>query len=264
MDMQDGMTSAEPRRFDQNPSRTLTPSSQRGRSALWMASLLLGVTLFVLLWPQQAWPQSTTGIKRSSSAIAITADGATLLVVNPDSNSLSLVNLGTPATVTEVPVGVDPRSVVVSPDGTVAYVANQVSDNLSVVDLTTQSVTVEVAVGDRPVGVAVSPNGRLVAVAELGDDQVRFLDTADLSTLSIIPVADRPHSLSFTPDGHRLLVTHLLSGQVSVISLAHHTIYLPLILKSSPEVRDRGLEITAGTHQSPISLPDIMGLKAKH
>ena len=233
MEMQDRMTTAERRRVDQNPSQTATPSSQQARSALWMALLLLGIILFVLLWPQRAWPQSTTDIKRSSSAIAITADGATLLVVNPDSNSLSLVNLGTPTTVTEVPVGVDPRSVAVSPDGTVAYVTNQGSDSLSVVDLTTQSTAAEISVGDRPVGVAVSPNGRLVVVAELGDDQVRFLDTTDLSTLSVIAVTDRPNGLAFTPDGHRLLVTHLLSGQVSVISLAHHTIYLPLILSTN-------------------------------
>ena len=192
-------------------------------------------------------------VKRSSSAIAITPDGTILIVVNPDSNSLSLVSLGTLTTVTEVPVGVDPRSVAVSPDGTAAYVANQGSDTLSVVDLTTQNVTAEIPVGDRPVGVAVSPDGRFVAVAELGDDTVRILYAADLTTHAVLPVADRPHGLAFTPDGRRLLVTHLLSGQVSVISLDRYTIFLPLILKSSSEVRDWRLEITAGTHRSPIS-----------
>ena len=50
-------------------------------------------------------PDAST--KRSSSAIAITADGSTLLVVNPDSNSLSLVDLGTLLSVTEISVGAD-------------------------------------------------------------------------------------------------------------------------------------------------------------
>jgi hypothetical protein len=40
----------------------------------------------------RAFSLSDTRPKRSSSAIAIIADGATLLVVNPDSNSLTLVD----------------------------------------------------------------------------------------------------------------------------------------------------------------------------
>jgi len=183
-----------------------------------------------------AWPNrvglAASPSKRSSSAIATTADGDTLLVVNPDSNSLSLVDLDTLTTVTEVSVGVDPRSVAVSPDGTVVYVANQGSDSVSVVDLMTHQVITEVAVGDRPVGVALSPDGRFVAVAELGDDRVRFLDGAGLSTLSVVAVADRPHGLAFTPAGHHLLVTHLLSGDVTVLTVQPFTLYLPLILRS--------------------------------
>ena len=38
----------------------------------------------------------SAAVKRSSSAIAITSDGATLLVVNPDSNSLTLVDTAGP------------------------------------------------------------------------------------------------------------------------------------------------------------------------
>ena len=192
---------------------------------------------------------STSLIKRSSSAIAITADGATLLVVNPDSNSLTLVDTVSRSVIAELSVGIDPRAAAVSLDGSTAYVANQGSDNLSIVDLAARSIMAEVPVGDRPVGVAVSPNDRLVAVAELGDDQVRFLDAANLATLSVIAVADRPHGLAFTPDSHRLLVTHLLSGQVSVISLAQHTIYLPLILSTNlPVYQSTNLPIYQSTN----------------
>ena len=173
-------------------------------------------------------------IKRASSSIAITADGTTLLVVNPDSNSVTLVDTVSRVVVVELPVGVDPRSVAISLDDAVAYVANQGSDSLSVVALTAPAVAAEVAVGDRPVGVAVSPDGRFVAVAELGDDRVRFLDAATLSTLSTIAVADRPHGLAFTPDGSRLLVTHLLSGDVTVLTVHPFALYLPLIMRPQP------------------------------
>jgi YVTN family beta-propeller protein len=170
--------------------------------------------------------------KQASSSIAITSDGATLLVVNPDSNSLTLVDTAGGSVIAEIAVGVDPRAVAVSSDDTTAYVVNQGSDTLSVVDLSTQSVVSSEMVGDRPVGVAVSPDGRFVAVADLGDDQVRFLDAASLRTLSTVAVADRPHGLAFTPDGCHLLVTHLLGGEVTVLAVRPYSYYLPLVASS--------------------------------
>lgn len=158
-------------------------------------------------------------LNRSSSVITMTADGATLLVVNPDSNSLTLVDTATETIITEISVGWDPRAVAVDDPRGRAYVCNQGSDSVSMVDLTARRLIKEVTVGDRPVGMAISPDGRTVAIAERGDDTVRLLDANDLSTLALIAVADRPHGLTFTPNGRRLLVTHLLSGQVSVISL---------------------------------------------
>jgi YVTN family beta-propeller protein len=56
---------------------------------------------------------STSNPKRASSAIAVTADGDTLLVVNPDSNSLTLVDTAGESVIAELPVGVDPRTVAV-------------------------------------------------------------------------------------------------------------------------------------------------------
>jgi YVTN family beta-propeller protein len=178
---------------------------------------------------------SAVSPKRSSSAIAITTDGSTLLVVNPDSNSLSLVDLGTLLTVTEIPVGLDPRTVAVAPltddDGSRAYVANRGSDSMSVVDLNTGVVITEIAVGDRPYGVVVSPDSARLYVAEQGVDQVRIVDTDSLSTLAVLPTYDRPSGLAISDDGQTLYVTHLLTNIISVINTRLHIVYLPLILK---------------------------------
>jgi YVTN family beta-propeller protein len=200
-----------------------------------LAWLLMGVCIRVSRATNGAkagQPAPMASHPGSSSNIALA--GTVLLVANPDSNSISLVSLGTLTTVTELSVGVDPRAVAVSPDGTTAYVANQGSDSLSVVDVVARRVTTELSIGDRPVGVAVSPDGRFVAVAELGEDRVRFLDATNLSTLSTVTVADRPHGLAFTPDSHRLLVTHLLSGDVTVLTVRPFALYLPLLLRSQP------------------------------
>jgi YVTN family beta-propeller protein len=181
-----------------------------------------------------AFSPSDAHPKRSSSAIAITADGTTLLVVNPDSNSLSLVNLGTLTTMTQVPVGVDPRTVAVDDASRRAYVANRGSDSVSVVDLDARAVITEVTVGNRPYGVVVSPDGARLYVAEQGVDQVRILDTTGLATLAALPTTDRPSGLAISDDGRTLYVTHLLTNTITVLTAGPFTIYLPLILKGGP------------------------------
>jgi YVTN family beta-propeller protein len=182
---------------------------------------------------KESLPRTGITPRFSSSSIAITPDGSFLVVVNPDSNSISLVDAITLTLIREMPVGVDPRSVTTSLDGARAYVTNQGSDSLSVVDLIAQDIIAEIPIGDRPVGVAFSPNGEFLAISEFGADQVRMLDPMDFSTLSVISVADRPHGLAFTPDGKYLLVTHLLSGDVTILTVQPSTVYLPVVIDRS-------------------------------
>ena len=85
--------------------------------------------------------QDTAATKRSSSAIALTKDGQTLLVVNPDSNSISIIDLDDATAVHEITVGVDPRTVAVDDAGNRAYVANRESDSISVIDLGTRQLS---------------------------------------------------------------------------------------------------------------------------
>ena len=73
----------------------------------WRAWIvLLGLGALLLARPAPAGTHgyaadSLTSRKYASAPIAITADGATLLVVQPDSNSLSLVDLDAAYTVTD-------------------------------------------------------------------------------------------------------------------------------------------------------------------
>jgi len=76
--------------------------------------------LLLVLGSQAAEHPTPLAAKRSSNPIALTSDGATLLVVNPDSNSLTFVATASHSVLAEVAVGVDPRSVAVLPDGSAA------------------------------------------------------------------------------------------------------------------------------------------------
>jgi YVTN family beta-propeller protein len=198
----------------------------------WLVLLfLIGFLLWTVVSPRPLKLAAQATIKRSSSAVAVTADGAFCLAVNPDSNSLSIVDTVAQEKVTEIGVGLDPRTVAVDDAGHRAYVANRGSDSVSVVDLTTRQVITEVVVGDRPYGVVVGPGGERLYVAEQGTDRLVVLGTTTFETVRTLPVPDRPSGLAITDDGRTLYVTHLLTGQISVVSLDGHRIYLPLILK---------------------------------
>lgn len=181
---------------------------------------LLAFVLVLSVWPNAPtlgeMPSAVTP-KYASGAIAITPDGAVVVAVNPDSNSVSLLNTTTHAVI-EIAVGIEPRAVTVGNNR--AFVANQGSDSVSVIDLAAQVRLGDYPVGDRPVGIALAPDQSAVFVAELGDDNVRQLDPVTLETVAVLNVPDRPYGLAFTPDGAHLLVTHLLRGEVSVIMLA--------------------------------------------
>jgi len=172
--------------------------------------------------------------KRSSAALAITPDGATIVAVNPDSNSVTLVDAASRSVVTELAVGLDPRTVAIDDSGQRAYVANRVGDSLSVIDLTTPHVITEVAVGNRPYGVVVNPDGDCVYVAEQGSHRLRTLDAQTLDTTDLITTAERPSGLAISTDGRTLYVTHLLTNTITVLNVRPYFVYLPLIAKGTP------------------------------
>lgn len=222
----------------------------------WLMLLFLLVCLLGgLVSPHAPKLAAQAIIKRSSSAIAVTSDGAFCLVVNPDSNSLSLIDTSAQERIAEIPVGLDPRTVTVDAAGHRAYVANRGSDSVSVVDLSTRAVITEVVVGDRPYGVVVSPSGDRLYVAEQGADRLTTLDTTTLETVGTLSLADRPSGLAISDDGHTFYVTHLLTGQVSVISLDRPRIYLPLIFKGQSPGRSINLQSPVSNIQSPTSNP---------
>ena len=206
---------------------------------------LVVLALAVLIFSSSVASQGLQAIKRSSSAMAITANGGTLLVVNPDSGSLTLVDTASRSVVVELPVGVDPRTVAVDDAGQRAYVANRGSDSISVVDLAARSVVTEVAVGGRPYGVVVSPAGDRLYVAEQGTDRLAILDTNTFDTLDLLPVADRPSGLAVSDDGQTLYITHLLTNTITVLTVRPFVVYLPLILRGLPAFGSAGHQATS-------------------
>jgi YVTN family beta-propeller protein len=157
-----------------------------------------------------------------------------LLVVNPDSNSLTLVDMASKEVLAEIPVGVDPRTVTVNDASQRAFVANRGSSSISVVDLARRQAVAEVDIGYRPYGVVIHPDGSRLYVAVQGEDRIVTLDTNTFEIVSSHPTADRPSGLALSDDGETLYVTHLLTGTLTVLHPTFSILFLPLILKGSP------------------------------
>lgn len=169
--------------------------------------------------PELSYPE-----KRSSSAITITGDGSTLLAVNPDSNTISLVDTTTLDLLAEIPVGTDPRTVSVDSSGEIAAIANRAAGTISLVDIIDRKEISEVDVGAMPWGVVISQDGRRVYVACEEEDWIAVVDPKKEEVIARIPVEDRPNGLALSRDGETLYVTHLLTARISVIKLADRAV----------------------------------------
>ena len=120
-------------------------------------------------------PRSTA----HSSSIAVSGDGATIYVVNADSDSVSILDARGRALIAEIALGsapavdatgrfwpaVMPRALALSPDGATLYVTGERSSRLYSIDLATRRVAGSVVVGSEPTGVVVAPDGAAVYVA---------------------------------------------------------------------------------------------------
>lgn len=175
-----------------------------------------------------------------SSAIAVLPDGSRVFVVNPDSNSVTVLETVGDSVVAEVPVGDSPATLAIAPDGATVYVTNGDSNDLSVIDSASLAETARVAVGAQPYGVAVSPDGSRLYVAETNQSRVSVLEAASLEIVAQIPTLPRPKGVAVTADGSRVLVTHYLTpapqlnGNTTIIDAGTNTILTVVPLNLLP------------------------------
>jgi YVTN family beta-propeller protein len=99
-------------------------------------------------------------------------------VVNPDNNSVSVIEVGGDANtkIAEIDVGEEPTSVAVGPKDKRVFVTNRRSGTVSVIDTHKLEVHKTIGVGTEPFGCAVTPDGKHVIVANFSSGDVSVLD----------------------------------------------------------------------------------------
>ncbi len=153
-----------------------------------------------------------------SSTLAVGDDGAAgrrVWVVNPDANTVSVLNAATGAVVAEHAVGKNPRSVARDALGRY-WVTCLASDEIRVLNAD-GSVAHSLAVpyGSAPFGIAPSPDGQFLYVTLSGSGRLRRYsaanpDAAPLETATF----PTPRALAISGDGQRVLVSRFISPEL--------------------------------------------------
>ncbi len=151
--------------------------------------------------------------------VALTPDGTRLLVLNIPDARLEVFDLssGSPVLAGEVPVGLEPVSVVARSNAQ-AWVVNQVSDDVSIIDLATLHVTGTIHVGDEPTDVAFAAGKAFVCVS--GEDVIKPFDPVTLAPAgAVMPTAfaRHPRALAVNSAGTELYVTVRESGNKTTV-----------------------------------------------
>lgn len=151
---------------------------------------------------------------RGSSSVVLTSDDKRLLVVNPDTDTVTILDVSQvqPRETCQLAVGGDPRSVAVTSRGDKAYVANAGSGTVSVLSLgTPPHVLRTIPVGTEPRAVLIDDGDRRAFVANSGSNEISVIDVATdqvVRTLAIdAGVGQAPRALAYRKDsgGERLL-----------------------------------------------------------
>ena len=161
---------------------------------------------------QTSSPQSPT----SASAIAVSNDGTLFAAVNPDSDSITIVNVVTLEILAEIPVGKDPRTLAFTPDSKNIVVANQGSGTISIIDTQNTTSKAEYLIGPRPYGVVADSDRAYVTESVNG--QVVTIDLESGTVEKRIPVDPSPTGIAINSAAHQLFVTHLFDGALTVIN----------------------------------------------
>ncbi len=154
------------------------------------------------------------GQARASSALLTEkrAGGDRIWVVNPDNDSVAVMDAQNLQKLAEIAVGKGPRQLALTTDGKV-WVSNRDAASLSVIDSTTLKVsnTVALPVGSQPFGIVAAANEARLYVALEALGQVWQIDSATGKQMASLSVGATPRYLSLHQDSDRLLVSRFIT-----------------------------------------------------
>jgi YVTN family beta-propeller protein len=199
-----------------------------------------------------------------TSHIAQVVLTATLLVLNKEDGTLTMLEPDSGKVTATVQTGDGPHEVAVSKDGRFAYVANYGSrtpgSSLSVIDLRAKTEKrVDISPLQRPHGIAVGRDGKVYFTAE-SNKTVARLDPASGKVDEQYPTGQTgTHMVLFTGDGSRMITTNMGSNSVSILKPGSEPVHIqtgdgPEGLDVSPNGRELWVANSRGGSITPVDL----------
>lgn len=155
-------------------------------------------------------PQSMSdGVASASSSVALSPDGNTLWVVNPDADSVTPVDTKMLVAGAPLEVGQEPWGVAVTAKAVI--VVNRADGTLSLLE---NNMRTDIAVGAEPGGVALSPSGNLAYVTVSSFDEIAVVDLDEKQVVKRISVGRMPWAIAVTDNGdtddadEKIIITH--------------------------------------------------------
>ncbi|WP_067514804.1 cellulose binding domain-containing protein [Endozoicomonas ascidiicola] len=153
------------------------------------------------------------GMPAQSSQLAMHNELSTLAAVNPDNNSLALINTDTLTVMQEISVCDDPVSITRANDN--FWVACRDSSEVMVINTSSGNIvdTLPLPYGAKPIAIMASVDQHSVYVSEMGSGSVSQFNSADHSLINRVSVGSTPRALGQSLDGNTLLVSRFISSQ---------------------------------------------------
>ncbi|WP_083925226.1 Ig-like domain-containing protein [Flexithrix dorotheae] len=198
----------------------------------------------------QIWNLSVTqplpvNLPGESSPIAVDETARRVWTVNPDNNTVTVINADNLNKVAEYTVGADPTSIALDGNGKV-WIACRDAGEVWVLNTNNGSLvgTVDVGRGSMPYGIVIKPDGTEAYVSEFGSGEISRINTANRNITGTLNVGKTPRALAITADGATLLVTRFISpdagGEIRKVNLSNFTVSATISLPADNTTNDSG------------------------
>ncbi len=177
----------------------------------------LAALLAIAAWAAPAVAGGSNGL------MSVSADGAWLLVANPDSGTVSVVDLPGRKTLGEVPVGDHPEGAAWVPGRPLGLVTVYGDDAVKFVDATERKVVFTLTVADEPYGIVTTKDGRFAYVSHDYPGTVSEIDIDARKvtrTFAAVPAGTGCRGIALSADDTTLYVTEFFTAALVAIDRA--------------------------------------------
>jgi DNA-binding beta-propeller fold protein YncE len=167
---------------------------------------------------------AVAGLLGVAMAIPAMANPPTMIVLNSDEASLSVVDRQTMKEIDRRPLGREPHHLILTPDGRELVIGSTVTNELTFLDATTGELRRRVRDILDPYQLGFSPDGKWFVTTAYRMDHVDIYQAGGFRLVKRLPLASMPSHMTFTRDSSLVLITMQGSNQLVAIDLASQAV----------------------------------------